>query len=145
MDLQRLFAYSALWRDFPSSGRDISMSLLPNMHKDSKPFLLGAIAGAVLFTWIGFDALGWKTGGTTETLAKRQADGAVIAAYARICSNQFNGAKDLPARLETLKKTERWSRGDILAKAGFATMLGEKEPTQGVAQACADMLIPEKN
>jgi len=121
------------------------MSLLPDMHKDWKPFALGALAGAVLFTWIGFDALGWKTGSAAETLAKRQADGAVIAAYARVCSAQFNNAKDLPARLETLKKSERWSRGDVLAKAGFATMFGEKEPTQGVAQACADMLIPEKN
>ena len=28
--------------------------------------------------------------------------------------------------------------------SAFATMLGEKEPTQGVAEACAELLIPEK-
>jgi len=121
------------------------MSLLPAMHKDTKPFLLGALAGAVIFIWAGFDILGWKTSSAHETLSKRQSEGAVVAAYARICSAQFNAAKDAPARLEALKKSERWSRGDVLAKAGIATMFGEKEATQGVAQACADMLIPEKN
>ena len=121
------------------------MSLLPTMHKDTKPFLLGVLAGAVVFIWTGFDGLGWKTASAAETLAKRQADSAVVAAYARVCSARFNSAKDHPVRLEELKKVERWSRGDVLTKAGFATMLGEKEATQGVSQACADMLIPEKS
>lgn len=118
---------------------------LPVMHKGTKPFCLGALAGAVLIAWVGFDALGWKTAGASETLAKRQADGAVAAAYARICSAQFNAAKDLPVRLAELRKAERWSRGDVVAKAGFATMFGDKEPIQGVSQACAELLIPEKN
>jgi hypothetical protein len=117
---------------------------LPAMHKDTKPFCLGALVGAVLITWVGFDQFGWKTGGASETLAKRQADGAVVAAHARICSAQFNSAKNFPVRLAELQKTERWSRGQVVAKAGFATMLGEKEPTQGVSEACANLLIPEK-
>ena len=117
---------------------------MPKMHKDTIPFSLGALAGAVLITWVGFDALGWKTQGASEDLVKRQADVAVIAAYARICSVQFKGAKDFPERLAALQKSERYSRGDVLAKAGFATMPGEKEPIYGVSQACADLLIPEK-
>jgi hypothetical protein len=32
----------------------------------------------------------------------------------------------------------------VVTKAGFAAMLGEKEPTQGVSEACAELLIPEK-
>ena len=119
------------------------MSLLPQMHKDTKPFLLGALAGAVLFTWVGFDALGWKTGAAAETLAKRQADSALVAGYAHVCIFQFKNAKDFPARFDALKKVERWSRGDLISKAGFATMPGDKEALQGVSQACADMLIPE--
>lgn len=122
------------------------MSLLPVMHKDTKPFLLGALAGAIVITWTGFDALGWKTAGASETLGKRQADSAVVAAYARVCSAQFKTiGKDFDARLAALQKTERYSRGDVVGKAGFATMAGEKEATQGVAQACADLLIPEKS
>jgi hypothetical protein len=117
---------------------------LPAMHKDTKPFCLGALVGAFLIAWAGFDLLGWKTGGAHETLAKRQADGAVVAAHARICSFRFNSAGNLPVRLAELRKTEQWSRGQVVAKAGFATMPGEKEPTQGVAEACANLLVPEK-
>lgn len=114
------------------------------LHKDTQPFTLGALAGAILITWVGFDALGWKTAGATESLAKRQADMAVVAAYARVCSAQFSAAKDLAERLAELQKVDQWSRGDVITKSGFATMLGEKEPTSGVSQACADLLIPRK-
>ena len=117
---------------------------IPALPKETKPFLLGTLAGAALIAWIGFDLAGWKTGGDSVRLAKRQADSAVIATHARICSAQFNGAKNLPARLAELQKTERWSRGALVAKEGFATMLGEKDPTQGVSEACAEMLVPEK-
>ena len=117
---------------------------LPAMHEDTKPFCLGALVGAVVITWTGFDALGWKTANTSEALGKRQAETAVVTAYARICAAQFNAAKDLPSRLAELQKIEQWTRGDVVAKAGFATMLGEKEPTQGVSQACAELLIPKK-
>jgi len=131
---------------FPLYQKECVMAFkLTTIHKDATPFLLGAAAGALIITWTGFDALGWKTAGAAETLAKRQADTAVVAAYARVCSAQFkNGSKDLPERMAALQKAERWSRGDVISKAGFATMHGEKEPTQGVSQACADLLIPEK-
>lgn len=118
---------------------------LPVIHKDQLPFVLGAVAGAIIIVWTGFDAMGWKTAGAAETLVKRGADSAVVAAYATVCSEGFkSGAKDYDARLAALQKTERYSRGDLITKSGFATMPGAKEPTQGVAQACADLLIPEK-
>ena len=113
-----------------------------SMHKDTKPFCLGVLAGALLIYWVGFDALGWKTNGNTESIAARRADVAVVNAQARICLAQFNVAANAPDRLTDLRKAERYSRGDVLAKAGFATMLGEKEPVSGVSQACADLLIP---
>ena len=118
---------------------------LPAMHKGTNPFLLGALAGALLLAWVGFELLGWKTGGDSERHAKRQANVAVVAALARICSVQFNSGTNLPARLAELQKTEQWSRGAVVSKAGFASMVGEKEPTSGVAEACAVLLIPEKS
>ncbi|MGQ0655356.1 MAG: hypothetical protein ACT4P4_24360, partial [Betaproteobacteria bacterium] len=54
-----------------------------------KPFSLGVLAGAVVITWTGFDALGWKTASSSETLGKRQADAAVIRALASICDARF--------------------------------------------------------
>ena len=117
---------------------------LPAIPKETKPALLGALAGAGLIAWIGFDLAGWKTSGDTQRLGKKQSEGAVVTALARICATQFTNAANRPARMAELQKTERWSRGAVVTKGGFATMLGEKEPTQGVAEACAELLIPEK-
>lgn len=114
------------------------------MHKDTNPFLIGALAGAVLATWVGFDALGWKTGATAESLVKRGSETAAIAAYAHVCTAQFNAAKDKDVQLAALTKIDKWSRGDVIAKGGFATMVGDKEPVSGVPSACAELLIPEK-
>ena len=110
-----------------------------------KPFLLGALAGALLISWIGFQLVGWTTGGTAERLAKKQTETAVANALGKICSVQFNIAENLPERLAALQKTERWSRAGVLAKGGFATMPGAKEPSNDVAEACANILVPEKN
>ena len=115
------------------------------LPKNTSPFLLGALAGAVLATWVGFDALGWKTSAAADALIKRQSEIAVVAAHARICTVQFNAGKDRDAQLAALKKVERYSRGDVVAKSGFATMAGEKEPLSGVPAACADLLTPEKS
>ena len=118
---------------------------LPPIFKDAKPFLLGLLAGALLISWIGFDLVGWTTSSGSERFAKRQNEVAVAAALGKICSVQFNSAANLPERLAELQKTERWSRGEMLAKTGFATMPGDKEPANGVSEACANLLVPEKN
>ena len=115
------------------------------IKKYAQPFLLGALAGALLLAWIGFQLVGWKAPGDAERQAKRQTDAAVASALAKICSVQFNSAANLPERLAELQKTERWSRSTVLTKAGFATMPGEKEPANGVAEACANLLVPEKD
>jgi hypothetical protein len=117
---------------------------MPKMHKDTQPFLLGALAGALLISWIGFDLLGWKLSGKAEAQAKKQTEIAVTAAYANICNAHFRAAAKFPARLADLEKTDRWSRGDAIVKAGYATMPGVKEPSRDVGQACADLLIPDK-
>ena len=109
-----------------------------------KPFSLGALVGAVVITWTGFDALGWKTAGTSEAIGKRQADAAVVSALATICDARFRAQTDFAVRLAELEKVERYSRGEVVWKAGFATMPGSKEPNQEVGRACAELLLPEK-
>jgi hypothetical protein len=116
----------------------------PMLPAGAKPFSLGALAGAVLIVWVGFDALGWKTSGAAESLATKKAETAVVAAYAGVCREKFKQAADFSVRLATLEKAERYSRGDVVAKGGWATMSGTKEPHPGVAQACAELLIPAK-
>jgi hypothetical protein len=115
------------------------------IQKDMKPFFLGALAGALLISWVGFQLVGWKSPGVAARLAKTQTDTAMVTELSRICSVQFNKSANVPERLAELKKTERWSRGGVITKAGFATMPGDKEPVNGVAEACAELLVPEKN
>jgi hypothetical protein len=110
-----------------------------------KPFTWGAVAGAVLVAWVGFDALGWKSNSTAENLASRKAESAVVAALASICREQFMKGDEYAARLAALEKLDRYARGDVVAKAGWATMIGAKEPHSGVAQECAELLIPAKS
>jgi hypothetical protein len=117
---------------------------IPELPAGWKPFSLGAVAGAVLAVWVGFDALGWKTISAHENLGNRKAEAAVVTAFASICRDQFMKGADYSSRLEALNKLERYSRGDAVAKAGWATMTGAKEPRAGVAQECADLLIPAK-
>ena len=48
-------------------------------------------------------------------------------------------------RVALLNKAERYSRSGLITKAGFATMPGEKEPANGVAEACSNILVPGKS
>lgn len=114
-------------------------------HKDTLPFALGALAGAVLISYLGFNHMGWTLGSTASSLAKRQSELAVVGAYAQICSAQFSSAKTQPLQMVQLQKIDRYQRGDFIDKGGWATMSGAKEPVSGVGQACADLLIPEKS
>jgi len=113
------------------------------IQKHSKPFMLGALAGAVLISWIGFQLVGWKSPSVAERFAKTQTETAVVGVLSKICSVQFKAAANLPERLAELKITERWSRGALITKAGFATMPGATEPANGVAEACSQLLVPE--
>ena len=110
-----------------------------------KPFALGALAGAIIVTWTGFDALGWKTASAVDTLSKRRADAAVVSAMATVCDTKFRQAANFPARLATLQKADRYSRGELVQKTGWATMPGSTEPNHEVGQACAELLIPTKS
>jgi len=109
-----------------------------------KPFSLGALAGAVAIVWTGFDALGWKTAGSAEMLGKRQADVAVISVLASICDARFRKEANFAGRLAALEKVERYSRGETVSKAGWATTPGKTEPEYEVGRACAELLLPEK-
>lgn len=117
---------------------------MPQLPVGTKHFLLGAVAGAAVLGWTGFDALGWKLNSAAEAIANKKAETAVVAALASICRAHFMQGADFPARLAVLDKVERYSRGDAVAKAGWATMSGSKEPTAGVAQQCAELLLPAK-
>ena len=102
-----------------------------------KPVLLGAVGGGIVLAVIGFAWGGWVTGGTAENMAEV----AVVDRLAPICVEQFNQDSKKDQNLKELKKTEFWMRGDYVAKQGWATMPGENEPDNKVAEKCVELTM----
>jgi hypothetical protein len=103
--------------------------------------LWGAAGGAAGLALIGFMFGGWVTGGKATEMARQQADKAVIAALAPICVDKFRHASNVNENLGKLNAISySWDKGTYVSKGGWATLPGNSEPNQGVAQACAEML-----
>jgi hypothetical protein len=120
-----------------------------------KPGLMGAAAGAIAITIVGFSA-GWVISGDKATkMAQDRAETAVLAALTPICVAQFNTAtmaaataddKDATkasrgAVLASLLKEDSWKRGEFVQKRGWATMPGSAKAKSEVASACAERIV----
>ena len=115
---------------------------LPKLPIETKPFLWGAVAGAVTLATVGFTWGGWVTGATVERLAGARADAAMVAALTPICVTQFQASSRAPASLAALKEIQSWEQADYVTKGGWATMPGDNAaPSREVAAACAAALI----
>ena len=70
------------------------------------------------------------------------ADGAdlVVVALAPICADRFRAQSDSATKIAELAKSSSWDRGNVVAKSGYATMPGSKDPDSDVARACGEML-----
>jgi len=115
-----------------------------NIPVQIKPALWGIAGGAILAAIVGFTWGGWVTGSKAEAEASLRANTAVVNALAPICMEKFEHTADAAANLETLKKTDSWSRGDFVEKGGWATVPGGNAPERvtAVAKACAALLVP---
>ncbi|WP_026870771.1 hypothetical protein [Inquilinus limosus] len=105
-----------------------------------KPGLYGAVCGAVALAVIGFSWGGWVTGSSAKRMAADQSKVDVIAALTPICVDLSTRDPQLAERLVELKKASSYSRGDIILKAGWATMPGTTEGNRALAAACAAQL-----
>ena len=85
--------------------------------------------------------MGWVTGGTAQHEAKQSAKKSVNDRLAKICVSQFGKDPEKDLKLEELKGSSSWNRGDYLKIQGWATMPGEEEPDHGVAEKCAELLM----
>ena len=110
------------------------------MPEQTKPMLWGALAGAIVISFVGFSWGGWTTAGNAAAAAERGADKAVITALAAICVHQFNAQPDVAAKLALLKAGPSYNQDTIITDGGWATMPGSDKPVAGVASACAEKL-----
>ncbi|MGE0237519.1 MAG: hypothetical protein AB7F09_18485 [Parvibaculaceae bacterium] len=114
-----------------------------NIPEWIKPAVWGGVAGAVVFTIIGFSA-GWVvTSASAEKMAKDQGEKAALAALAPICVAQFKSqSQDMQTtQLAALEKESSYKRGDYVEKQGWATLPGSEKPNDDVADACAVELM----
>ena len=105
-----------------------------------RPALYGAVCGAVALAIIGFSWGGWLTGSSAQRMAKDQSKTDVVAALSLICVDQSKRDPQLTERLAELKAASAYSRGDLVVKAGWATMPGATVADAQVAKACASQL-----
>ncbi len=105
-----------------------------------KPGLYGAVVGAAALAIVGFSWGGWVTGGTAKEMASDLARLEVVAALVPICIEQSKQDPQVTETLAQLKAAYTYQRGDMLMKAGWATMPGSSDPNRNVASACAEEL-----
>jgi len=111
---------------------------------ETKPALMGAVAGAIALAVIGFTWGGWVSGGTVEKLVKDGSSKAVVTALAPICADNFKRAADSSSQLVELKKISSWQQAAFVEKAGWAKMPGSETIPTGMATACAEIILALK-
>lgn len=112
-----------------------------NLPIHTKPWIQGAVVGAIAAAIVGFSWGGWVTGSTADKRVAVASHDATVTALASICADRFRAQTDAPAKLVELTKTSSWDRGNVIEKSGFALMPSEKSADSDVARACAESLL----
>lgn len=115
--------------------------IIMNTPEWTKPAAVGAVAGAIALAIVGFSWGGWMTATTAAAIANDQSRDDVVAVLMPICVDQAGKDPEMTARIAELKDAPSYQRGDIVTKAGWATMPGSTDVNRRVAQACAERLI----
>lgn len=111
-----------------------------NLPTNTKPWIQGAVVGAIATAIIGFSWGGWVTGGSSDKRAAVAAHDATVMALASVCAERFRAQGDAAAKIGELSKVSSWERGNFIEKSGFALMPGDKTADTDVARACAESL-----
>jgi hypothetical protein len=97
----------------------------------------GAVGGALVTMYVGFNVVGWTTDGSAKVMAKETAATAVAERLGTICVAQFNRDTAKSQQLIEMKDKDTWDLGRYIDKQSWAIMPGDAKPDAGVADACA--------
>jgi hypothetical protein len=100
----------------------------------------GAIGGAIVSTYIGFNVAGWMTNGAAEAIATETAAAAVAERLGTICVAQFNRDTAKSQKLSEMKGKDAWEMGRFIENQSWPIMPGDEKPDRGVSEACAKQL-----
>lgn len=112
------------------------------MNKERlKTFVQGALAGAAVVAigifWSGLAV----TSDSAATMARAQAQTAVVDQLAPICVALFSQAENSQQLRKDLEARESWKRADFVKTSGWATMPGSTAPRDDIARRCAEMIL----
>jgi len=107
----------------------------------TEPVLWGAVAGAVILSVVGFSFSGWHTASQTDAIASVKVATALTAAMAPVCATAFKQDGKYAANLVELKKTDEWSRSNLIEKGGWGKMPGVAKLDTETTRSCAALLI----
>ena len=105
-----------------------------------KPGLWGVVLGAIGMIMVGFWYFGWTTASSAAQLAQDRADTAVVAALVPFCVVKAQADPDKTVLAKFQAEESSYSRSDMVMKAGWATLAGEKTSDDALARACSDKL-----
>ena len=109
--------------------------------KAIKPFVWGAVSGAVVLLIVIFSA-GWVvTSSTAQAGAREISAKAVVDRLAPVCVIQFQQDPKKDEKLQALMKLDSWKRSDFVKGSGWATMPGEKEASSDVVAECTKLIL----
>jgi hypothetical protein len=111
-----------------------------NYRPSKTVWVWSSIGAAILTIIVGFSWGGWVTNGTAEKRTEAASEKAVAELAASICVHRFLAAPDAGAQLTTFKDTDSWKRDKLVQDGGWVTFADMKEPVDGAAKLCADLL-----
>jgi alpha/beta superfamily hydrolase len=105
-----------------------------------EPGVWGAIVGAVGMMILGFSWGGWVLDSTAKSMARDQANAAVVAVFTPICVEKFMAQPEATMQLAELQKTAVWNQKQVVEKGEWATVPGSAALNSAVAGACLEQL-----
>jgi hypothetical protein len=100
----------------------------------------GAVGGALLTAYVGFNVGGWTTNGGAEAMARETAASAVADRLGKICVAQFKRDTAKAQKLLEMKGKDSWEVSRYIESQTWAIMPGDEKAESGVSDACAKHL-----
>ena len=113
----------------------------------TEPAIYGVLGGAVGWWLILALGFGWMSAGAAAKMSTQKAQDAVVAYATPACVARFERQPNAVAAWETFKKTDEWSRGDLVVKDGWVAEPSQKldfNTANAVASTCATKILALK-
>lgn len=104
---------------------------------------MGAVAGAIAISIIGFNWGGWVTSGSASNMSEESSVAAVALALTPYCIQNSKDDPRLVAVMAELEESSSYQRRGVIEDAGWATPMGAEDPDRELAEACLSALTEE--